>query len=61
MSFGKPIKHAIEDLKETFYKSIRVPIKENDWCDLVPNYGTDFDEIDYESECLQLGNCTMDY
>ena len=61
MSCGNPFKHAIKDLKETFYKSIGVPIKVNDWCDLVANYGTYFDEIDYESECLQIGNCSMDY
>ena len=28
----------------------------NDWCDLVANYETDFDEVDYENECLQFGN-----
>ena len=33
----------------------------NDWCDLVSNYETDFDEVDYENECLQFGNCSMDY
>ena len=59
MSCGNPFKHAIEDVKETFSKSCGVPIK-NDWCDLVSNYETDFDEVDYENECLQF-NCSMDY
>ena len=31
------------------------------WCGLVSNYETDFDEVDYENECLQFGICSMDY
>ncbi len=61
MSCGKPFIHAIEDIKETFSKSCGVPIQGNDWCDLVSNNETDFDEGDYENECLQFGNCSMDY
>ena len=61
MSCGNPFKHAIEDVKETFSNSCGVPIQGNDWCDLVSNYATDFDGVDYENECLQFGNCSMDY
>ena len=61
MSCGNPFKHAIEDVKEIFSKSCGVPMEGNDWCDLVSNYETDFDEVDYENECLQFGNCSMDY
>ena len=49
MSCGNPFKHAIEDVKETFSKSCGVPIQGNDWCGLVSNYETDFDEVDYEN------------
>ena len=61
MSCGNPFKHAIEDVKKTFSKSCGVPIQGNDWCDLVSNYATDFDEVDYENECLQFGICSMEY
>ena len=61
MACGNPFKHAIEDVKETFSKSCGVPIQGNDWCGLVSNYETDFDEVDYENECLQFGICSMDY
>ena len=60
MSCGNPFKHAIEDAKETFSESCRVPNQGNDWCDLVSNYETDFDAVEYENECLQFGNCTME-
>ena len=41
-------------------KVSEVPIQENNWCDLVSNYETDFDEVDYENKCLQFENCSMD-
>ena len=55
MSCGNLFKHTIEDVKETFSKSRGVPIQGNDWCGLISHYETDFDEIDYENECLQFG------
>ena len=50
MSWGNPFKNSIEDLKETFSKSCGIPIQGNDWFDLVSNYETDFNEVDYENE-----------
>ena len=61
MSCSNSLKHAIEDVKETFSKSCGVPIQGNDCCDLVAHYETDFDAIDYENECLQFGNYSIDY
>ena len=61
MSCGKPFKHAIEDVKETFSQSCGIPIQGNDWCDLVSTYETDFYEVNYENECLLFGNSSFDY
>ena len=61
MSCGNPCKHVIQDSKETFSKSCRVLIQRNDWCDLVSNYETDVDEINYENEFLEFGICSMDF
>ena len=61
MSWGNPFKNSIEDLKETFSKSCGIPIQRKDLCDLVSNYETDFNEVDYENEWLQFGNCSMNY
>ena len=54
MSCGNPFKHAIEDVKKTFSKSCGVPMQGNDWCDLVSNYETDFDEVDYELSLIHI-------
>ena len=56
MSCGNPFKHAIEDVKETFSKSCGVPVQGNDWCDLVSNYETNLDEVDYENEFEKIEN-----
>ena len=61
MTCGNPFKYAIENFKQTFSKSFGVPSQGNDWCDFVSNDETDFDEIDFENECLQFDNGKMDY
>ena len=48
MSYGNPFKHAIEDVKETFSKSCGIPIQGNVCCNLISNYETDVDEVDYD-------------
>ena len=49
MSCCNSFKHPIKDVKETFSKSCGVIVQGNDWCDLVSNDETDFDEVDYEN------------
>ncbi len=60
MSCGNTFKHQIEDVIKTFSKSCGVPMQGNDWCDLVSNYETDFDELDFKGECLKSGNCSVE-
>ena len=42
---------------ETLSKSFEVAIQWKDWCDLVSNYDNDFDDVDFDNEFLQFGNC----
>ena len=50
MSCGNPFKHAIANIKEIFSKACGVPVQGNDWCNLVSNYESDFNEVDHENE-----------
>ena len=62
MSCGNPLKHGIfktyEIRKPTATSFCEVPSKGNTMRDLVSIQESDFNEIDYESECLQFGDCS---
>ena len=44
-----------------FPKSCGVHIQENEWYSLVWSYDNDFDKLDYENECFQFGNYSMEF
>ena len=52
MSCWKPFNYGLDDVKEKLSKFCWVSIQGNDWSDHVSNYDNDFDEVDYEIECL---------
>lgn len=62
MSCGNPLKHGIFKTNETLKPSIKishkVPSKKENMRDLISIQESDFHELDYESECLQFGDCS---
>ena len=62
MSCGDPLKHGIfktnEILKPLTSNSQKVPSKGQNMRDLISIQESDFHELDYESECLQFGDCS---
>ena len=62
MSCGNPLKHGIfktnETLKSSISKSHKVPSEGKNMRDLISKQESDFHELDYESECLQFGDCS---
>ncbi len=62
MSCGNPLKHGIfktnETLKSSTSNSHKVPSEGGNMRDLISIQESDFHELDYESECLQFGDCS---